>query len=54
MDIDLAGRTSNNLSHIGEIIETVLATATEPDGFTFNRGSLDVSRIKEDADYEGV
>jgi len=26
----------------------------EPDGIAFNRASIEVSRIKEDADYEGV
>ena len=26
----------------------------EPDGVEFNRASIEASRIKEDADYEGV
>ena len=26
----------------------------EPDGIAFNRTSIDASRIKEDADYEGI
>ena len=26
----------------------------EPDGIEFNRESIEISRIKEDADYEGV
>jgi hypothetical protein len=54
MDIDLAGRTSNELDHIHWLVGEVCGSATEPDGIDFDRSSLAVSRIKEDADYEGV
>jgi predicted nucleotidyltransferase component of viral defense system len=54
MDIDLAGRTSNELDHIAELVGAVCGTATEPDGIEFNRASIEVTRIKEDAEYEGV
>jgi len=54
MDIDLAGRTSNELGHISELVGAVCEVVTEPDGVEFNRASIEVSRIKEDADYEGV
>jgi predicted nucleotidyltransferase component of viral defense system len=54
IDIDLAGRTSNELNHIAELVGTVCDVVTEPDGIEFNRASIEVSRIKEDADYEGV
>lgn len=54
MDIDLAGRTSNALDHIAELVGAVCEIVTEPDGVEFNRASIEVSRIKEDADYEGV
>ncbi len=54
MDIDLAGRTSNELHHIADLVGVVCEVVTEPDGVEFNRGSIEVSRIKEDADYEGV
>jgi len=54
MDIDLAGRTNNQLDHIKEIVGAVCEIAVEPDGIEFNRDSIEVSRIKEDADYEGV
>lgn len=54
MDIDLAGRTSNELDHIAELIGVVCEVVAEPDGIEFNRGSIEVGRIKEDADYEGV
>jgi predicted nucleotidyltransferase component of viral defense system len=54
MDIDLAGRTSNELDHIAELVGAICGTATEPDGIKFNRASIEVTRIKEDAEYEGV
>jgi predicted nucleotidyltransferase component of viral defense system len=54
MDIDLAGRMSNELDHIADFVGTVCEVVTEPDGIEFNRDSIEVSRIKEDANYEGV
>jgi len=54
MDIDLAGRTPNELDHIRSVAGEVCVVATEPDGIEFNPGSIEVRRIKEDADYEGV
>lgn len=54
MDIDLAGRTNNQLDHIKKLVGEVCEIAVDPDGIEFNRASIDVSRIKEDADYEGV
>ena len=54
MDIDLAGRTSNELDHIAELVGAVCEVVAEPDGVEFNRASIEASRIKEDADYEGV
>ena len=54
MDIDLAGRTSNALDHIAELVSAMCEVATEPDGIEFNRDSIEVGRIKEGADYEGV
>ena len=54
MDIDLAGRTNNELNHIAELVRSVCGVVTESDGIEFNAASIEVSRIKEDADYEGV
>jgi hypothetical protein len=54
MDIDLAGRTSNELDHIHWLVGEVCGVPTEPDGIDFNPASIEASRIKEDADYEGV
>ena len=54
MDIDLAGRTTNDLDHIADLVSVVCGVAAEPDGIEFKRASIEASRIKEDADYEGV
>lgn len=54
VDIDLAGRTSNDLDHIAKLVGAICDVTAEPDGIEFNRASIEVSRIKEDADYEGV
>jgi len=54
MDIDLEGQLNNQLDHIKEVVAIVCEVDVEPDGIAFNRTSIEVSRIKEDADYEGV
>ena len=54
MDINLAGRTGTELGHIAELVSAVCEIAAEPDGIEFDRASIKVSRIKEDADYDGV
>ena len=54
IDIDLAGKTNNELDHIAALVGTVCEVVTEPEGIEFNRASIEVSRIKEDAEYEGV
>jgi hypothetical protein len=54
LDIDLAGRTSNALRDIENLVAGICAVAVEPDGIEFPRASIQVTRIKEDADYEGV
>lgn len=54
MDIDLAGRTSNELDHIAGLVSAVCEVVAEPDGVEFNRRSIEVGRIKEGGDDEGV
>ncbi len=54
MDIDLEGQVNNQIDHIKEVVATICEVDVEPDGIAFNRTSIEVSRIKEDADYEGV
>jgi hypothetical protein len=54
VDIDLMGRTSNELDNIRLIVTNLCKTETEADGVQFEADSVSVARIKEDADYEGV
>lgn len=54
IDIELAGRTSNELDHIAELVGAMCEVVAEPDGVKFNRASIKASRIKKDADYKGV
>jgi hypothetical protein len=54
MDIDLAGSTSNELDHIRSVIAELCESTTEPDGLEFDPASIEVQRIKEDAEYEEV
>lgn len=52
-DLDLLGRGSSDMTRLASVFGEVVATEVEDDGLTFD---VDVraSRIKEDADYEGV
>ena len=54
VDIDLMGRTSNELAHIEAFAREVSSALAEPDGVEFDAASVKVARIKEDAEYEGV
>jgi hypothetical protein len=54
MDIDLAGRTSNELDHVAEVIRSVCDVISEPDGIEFDSASVEARRIEEGAEYEGV
>lgn len=53
-DIDLLGRTSNELAHIRALFAQLCELESEADGIEFDAKSVKVARIKEDADYEGV
>lgn len=53
MDIDLAGRASNSLEHISHVIASICEEAGD-DGIEFLGHSVRASRIREDAEYEGV
>ena len=48
MDIDLAGRTNNQLDHIKKVVIAVCGVAADLDGIEFNRDSIRVGRIQED------
>ena len=54
VDIDLMGRTSNELDNIRFIVTELCNTETKADGVQFEADSVSVARITEGADYEGV
>lgn len=54
MDIDMLGVTSSDEGELLEQIRDVLLVEVDPDGLSFNAGSLQSEKITEDADYQGV
>ncbi len=50
IDIDLAGRASNELDHIRALLVEICSAQTAPDGIDFVADSVGVARIREDAD----
>ncbi|MBN9287005.1 MAG: hypothetical protein BGO43_11515 [Gammaproteobacteria bacterium 39-13] len=54
MDIDMLGKTSNEIEAITQQVKDIIATSVEPDGITFDEQSITAERITEDADYEGI
>jgi len=54
MDIDFAGKTSNDLAHIRLLIGDICDQEVEDDGLHFVKSSIRAIRIKENANYEGV
>ncbi|MDZ4197733.1 MAG: nucleotidyl transferase AbiEii/AbiGii toxin family protein [Kiritimatiellia bacterium] len=54
MDIDLLGRTANDLESIREVMQAACNQAVEPDGMIFDPDSVTGERISEDAEYEGI
>jgi hypothetical protein len=53
-DIDLLGRTPNDLEAVRAVFAEVCQQAVDDDGLIFDAGSVACERIAEDADYEGV
>ena len=54
IDIDLAGRTGNDLEHIRSLFQRFCQLQVEPDGIEFDAATMEVDRIAEEAEYEGV
>lgn len=53
-DIDLLARTSNQIDQVVEVIRTICGQEVEDDGLRFDAENMTGSKIREDADYEGV
>ncbi len=55
MDIDLLGRTGNDIGSIAAIVRQICAGHVEPDdGIVFDPATVQGERIAEAAEYEGV
>ena len=54
MDIDLLGKTANQVESIVAITREVGAQAVVPDGLAFNADTVKGTRITENANYQGV
>lgn len=54
MDIDMLGRTSNEVPKILAQMREILNADVEADGLTFDPDSITAERITEDADYAGI
>ena len=54
MDIDMLGRTNNDVGSIVAQIREIMAVDVEADGLVFDPASIQAERITEDADYEGI
>jgi predicted nucleotidyltransferase component of viral defense system len=54
MDIDMLGKTSNDIDAVVRQFKDICDVTVEPDGLTFNPDSIRAQRITEDADYEGL
>ena len=54
MDIDLLGRTINDISQLTSIVEDILSIEIEPDGLIYFPEQITAERITEEAEYQGV
>jgi hypothetical protein len=54
MDIDLLGKTANQVESIVAMVRAICAQPVAPDGLVFNPASVKGARITEDANYPGV
>ncbi|MDD5089426.1 MAG: nucleotidyl transferase AbiEii/AbiGii toxin family protein [Candidatus Wallbacteria bacterium] len=54
MDIDLLGRTDNNLENIMTTIKEICSSPVEPDGLDFDSNSVTAENITANMEYVGV
>jgi hypothetical protein len=53
-DLDLLGRGDPSLEHCQEVFREICRITVEDDGLIFSAETVNVEKIKEDQDYEGV
>jgi hypothetical protein len=54
LDIDLLGKTNNDVNSMVDAIKSICVQEVEPDGLEFDISDIKGERIKEEAEYEGV
>ena len=54
MDIDVLGKTKNEVANLFAKIKDIIAVEVPPDGLVFDPDSIRAERITQDADYEGM
>ncbi len=54
MDIDLLGKTTNDVEVLAGIVKELCSQPVEPDGLVFNPNTVKGTSIAEDANYQGV
>lgn len=54
MDIDLLGKTANQVASVVAIAKEICTQPVVPDGLVFDPATLTGTRITEDATYKGV
>ena len=54
LDIDLLGRSSNNLNDLKEVIEDICLQVAFSDGITYETSTINVSEIQVDGEYQGA
>lgn len=53
-DIELLGRTANEPERIAAIVREVCIATVDPDGLEFDPATVEVGRIAEETEYDGV
>lgn len=53
-DMDFLAFTENSVENLVQIVREICGQEVEPDGLSFDIGSVEGEIIKEDADYQGV
>lgn len=54
LDIDLLGQFTNNPERIAQAMREICQQQVEPDGLVFNPESVQATKIREAAEYQGV
>lgn len=53
-DLDLSGRGENSIARMKKVFGDVIAQTVEDDGLVFDPASIQIAKIKEEQEYEGL